>query len=75
MAAVKESGMCVSCFSETKLKTANLKCANFFCMRCSVFEEEEETLGLESNFRELKHKTLLSTRTPNSCGETGSQVT
>lgn len=60
MAAVRESGMCVSYFSATKLKTANLKC---------------ETLGLESNFRELKHKTLLSTRTLNSCGETGSQVT
>ena len=48
MAAVRESGMCASCFSATKLKTANLKCANFSCTRCSVLEEEEETLGWKS---------------------------
>ena len=58
MAGVRELGMCASCFSATKLETANLKCGNFFYMRCSVFEEEEETLGWKSILGSLSTRHL-----------------
>ena len=36
-----EDSMCGLCFSPTKYTC--LPCGNFFWMRCSVFEEDEET--------------------------------
>ena len=44
MAAV-ENAMCGSCFASTKYIC--LSCTNAFCMRCSVFEEDEEKPRLE----------------------------
>ena len=38
-----KSNMCSSCFSRTKYSC--LKCRNNFCMRCSVFENDEDTPG------------------------------
>ena len=35
--------MCSSCFLKTKYTC--LTCGNYFCMRCSVFENEEDTPG------------------------------
>ena len=43
MAAVEDTNMCGSCFAPTKYIC--LSCANAFCMRCSVFEEDEEKSG------------------------------
>ena len=42
MAAV-ENAMCGSCFASAKYIC--LSCTNAFCMRCSVFEEDEEKPG------------------------------
>ena len=38
-----EEGMCSACFGKTKYTC--LKCDDYFCMRCSVFENEEDTPG------------------------------
>ena len=38
-----DEGMCSSCF--LKRKYTCLTCGNYFCMRCSVFENEEDTPG------------------------------
>ena len=35
--------MCSSCFLKTKYTC--LTCSNYYCMRCSVFENEEDTPG------------------------------
>ena len=55
--------MCSSCFLKTKYTC--LTCSNYFCMRCSVFENEEDTPGwkegksvayCESSFNELMER-------------------
>ena len=38
-----DEGICSSCFGKTKYTC--LTCSNFFCMRCSVFEKNENTPG------------------------------
>ena len=38
-----DEGIGSSCFAKTKYTC--LTCGNFFCMRCSVFENKEDTLG------------------------------
>ena len=40
----KKKKRCGSCFSPTK--NTCLTCGNFFCIRCSVFEEDENTPGI-----------------------------
>ena len=40
---VGDKGICSSCFGKTKYSC--LTCGNYFCMRCSVFENEEGTPG------------------------------
>ena len=43
MVAVKDTSMCGSCFAPTKYTC--LSCRNVFCVRWSVFEEDEGTSG------------------------------
>ena len=38
-----DEGICSSCFAKTKYTC--LTCGDFFCMRCSVFENNEDTPG------------------------------
>ena len=38
-----DEGICSSCFGKTKYTC--LTCSNFFCMRCSEFEKNENTPG------------------------------
>ena len=55
-----------------QIENCKLEMRELFLHEMLSFGRGRRDAGLEINFRELKHKTLLSTRTSNSCGETRS---